>query len=295
MALAKDTDVRFGKHDDGRDGVVLTKIAQGELVRVPFPALTGLGQAGTSSAATLTNLPNNPDGSYSGISLNAAQLDSPLSVGGVAYVRCIVYGRVVGIRWRRISGAPDVPFTVAIDGVVYPVRNVAPRRHTQIISTVNDHEALFVVADDLLSDGPHTVEIGLASPPNGSATRSLTLYGLLVEASKGYDNYRKGGYVYTTSGQAVTTTATAIGSNGVARKFMFYNSDTTNDRLVTINSATGVVFRTLVVPATNLASGKGGYAEHDFGQSVPIDSNWKVSVDTGTTVKMFVMQGEPAR
>lgn len=261
-----------GAHDDSREGAILTKIAQGDLVRVPFPNTIATAVVGTSTASHGSSA-SNPDGSQHGYTLTC-----PAGLTQGAILRCTAYGRIIGVRFQR-SSSTTPPFTVKVNGVIYAVRNTRGRRNAQAAS-ISDNEALFIVAEDLLSDGPHTIEISLAS--EAGTSRSVVMYGLLLEASKGYAVYPQVAS-YAASPQAVTASAVAITASGFAvRKLSFFNT-TGADRTVTLKNGANSV-RVITVPTAAPS-----YAEHDFGQPVDV-TGWTVQADT-TGVNLFTQQG----
>lgn len=274
--IAKDSSVLLGKHDDGREGAILTKLAQGELVRVPFPNTIATSTVGSSTASHgPTNA--NPDGSQHGYTLTV-----PAGLTQGASLRGVVYGRVVGIRFQRSTSTTQLPFTLKVDGVIYAVRNSQARRNAALAS-LTDNEALFIIADDLLDDGPHTVEVSVAADAPGGSSRQVVLFGWLLEAAKGYSAYPQVG-MFPSTPQAVTASAVTITASGFSvRKLCFFNTSGA-DRIVTVKNGANT-FKTITVPTA-----APGYAEHDFGQAVDLSSGWTVQADAAG-VNLFTHQG----
>lgn len=275
--LAQESTNKLGKHDDNLEGAILTKIAQGDLVRVPLPNTIVTSAVGSSTASHGTTQ-FNPDGSQHGYTLTV-----PAGLTQGASLKFTAYGRIIGIRASRASTTTP-PWSVKVDGVIYGVRNTQARRNAQPAS-YTDYESLFIVnAADLLTDGPHTVEIGLASEP--SVTRSVTVFGLLVEASKGYSAYPQVGLLPSTP-QAITTSATSITASGFAvRKLHFYNTSAA-DRTVTIQISSNII-KKIVVPTASPSS-----AEYDFGQ--PVDLLGVNVLADAVGVNMYAQQGVRTR
>jgi hypothetical protein len=272
-----------GSHDDNREGTILTKVAQGDLVRVPIPSTALLTTVGSATNVRAAN-GLNPDGSAYGVSMTV-----PSGINQGAIIKTYFYGRVFGVRFQRTSGSTDRPFSVKVDGVVYAVRNTLARRNAQYLA-LTDYESLFIIADDLLTDGPHTVEISLMSEP--SASRSLIIYGFLCERSKGYETYPQIA-TYVASPQAVTTSAVAITASGFpVRQLRFYNTSSAT-RTVTIKNGSNTVCILQLAAATTAASPLGQASPDsalvDLG--MPSDASLFTVQADATGVNLFTQQG----
>jgi hypothetical protein len=77
-------------------------------------------------------------------------------------------------------------------------------RQASSVSTTTDGDSYRIIASDL-PDGPHSVEVGVASDPTGVSTYTLNLYGFVVE--------RRVGYTERTRLQGVITRGTSLGTS----------------------------------------------------------------------------------
>jgi len=279
MALAKDTDVLLGKHDDGDEGVILTKIKQGDLVRIPVSSIGSFGTSGASvtSSYTLGAAPANPDGTGNSIGLSVpnGQLTA------IAWYETIVWGRRVGVRFLRNANTTQAPFAVTVDGSPTRVQPVSPKTTLGTTSTNPDYEGMFLVADDL-GPGPHVVRIALYGNPDGTGTRSINLYGLLADKSHAYAQPAQLGY-FPSSGIGVTvpTAATAIPFSGRVNMLHFYNAGA-GAHTVTLKRGSAVY------AVLNLAAG----ASQDVTFPIPISLvSWTWNVDAGTDVAGWTLTG----
>ncbi|MDQ0241157.1 hypothetical protein [Arthrobacter bambusae] len=264
-------------YDDGRQGAVLTKIAQGELIPVPFYNIQFANSAGATcgyaSIATDNPLPGKP-----------VSITIPTGANGYAYFRTQLWGRIIGLRMRRhfANALPNI--TAIVDGEPIALRNINTRVDTipTVLSNF-DGAASFLIAEDLLDDGPHTVTICVAGDA-ATAVSSLTFFGWLVERAKGAANYPAGiGQSLTT--QTLTASAVTIASSGaLGRQLDFYCSGATA-RTVTLFASDGVTaLKTVTVPA-------GGTASMTWAAPFVL-SSYKVKQDTGTDVTMtYIPEG----
>lgn len=281
MPLARDIDVRFGKHDDGNEGVILTKIRQGDLVRIPVTSAGTFGTSGSgvSSSFTLGATGSNPDGTGNTIGLIApnGQLTS------IAWWETTVWGNRVGVRFLRNNNATQAPFAVVVDGVPYRVAPVQPKTMLGTVSSTSDYEGMFLVADDL-GPGPHTVRVSLYGDPNGTGNRILNIMGLLADKSHAYTNpvAEQSGY-FPSNGMGVTvpTAATAIPYAGKVAMMHFYNAGAAS-HTVTIKRGSAT-YAVVTVAA-------GQTAEVVFPVPVSLIS-WTWNVDTGTDVNGWTLTG----
>ncbi|MCX6216504.1 hypothetical protein [Spirosoma sp.] len=242
MAFKTEDTLIEGVQDDGTaEGVIRAKIVSGELVKVPA---WFLDWNDTTKINTLLQTDNN-DGTGSGYNLSVVA-----GLPGIASISTIIYGRVIGIRYRRPNSAvPD--FTVVIDGVPYAVKPnvIAPRASN--IGNMLDRETLVIIAQDL-SDTAHTVELVLHA--DALASRSVVIYGFLAERRAGYQERMHNDYIITQGTLTIAAVAfpTADPANsrphqGV-KKVWYYNKNTTTARKVTLQYA-GSTIRVIDVPA----------------------------------------------
>lgn len=270
--LASNLDSLTGKHDDGREGVVLTKIAQGKLTRMPFVNLKGYA-SGSGSVNLNGGLQNdNPERAGQSITLatGAGQ--------GFAEVVGNFWGRMFGVRPRRHFSSPLPNLSVTVGGETRPMRQLNTRIDT--IPTAFgafDAEALYLPFDDLPHDGPWTYRIHLASDPLATTAYTVTLHGLLVEADKGYAPYQPTSSF--AAKQAVTSTATAIAYSGTARRLTFYNTAATA-AVVTLKSGADVM------ESISLAAGSGGKIEWPLPIKV---AGYTISTDIASGVNMWAL------
>lgn len=265
-------------HDDNLDGVVQTKSVQGGLVRVPIP-LTAISQtAGTSTIASTNQSVANPDSSGSAWTLTAAG-----GQGNYVWMEFQFWGRNFGIRYDRSNSATRAPFACVVDGEVFKVDYSQSQDYLGNVSGGSDRESLQMLVQDMLTDGPHNCRINLASDAYGGTTRTAVIYGMIVDASKGYKDFLPKAFL-ATAGVAVPTTATAFGSvQSAMSQLSFYNSSATVSHTVTLLFGTNVM-QQIVIPAL-------GYAEKVF--TVPTASGgWNWKVDAGADVLGSVYAGK---
>jgi hypothetical protein len=257
----------------------------GPLVKVPLiPASNGVvanyvaSAQGTSCTVTPTMTGSdavglNHDGSGH---LLVMFVSSAATLPAYTAVRTQLFGRIVGVRWRRGNSASIFPFDVIVDGVVYRVDDALTRRDNQSVTAV-DGECLAIVATNL-ADTVHTVEIIVSQQATDS---SLSLFGLIAEAGRGYSATppipRSG---YTPTPTALTATAASIPWTNPVSGLTFNNTDSAQ-RVITVYGPDGTtVYRTLT-----LAAGADGQL---LFQSPRKLSGWKWKADAVTVVKAFV-------
>lgn len=270
-----------GHHDDGREGVVLTKIAAGQLVKVPFGAggavNSGLAHTiGSGSASSQTQTATNTDGSGTGVNFS---VPSGLTQGA-AWTE-VLYGSVVGVRWRRNTTSTLAPFGVVIDGVAYTMRSAKVHHDASVPSATVDHESLWIVADDLDPNVPHTVRIIATSDAYGATTKAVLMYGWLLEASRGYKDSPRWGYLGTAG--TLSTSTTALSSTDPCRKILLHNTDAST-RTVTLKRST------TVLKVLSLAAGTSG--EIDFGVPMLGVSNLTIQADANSVVNYVQLNAE---
>jgi hypothetical protein len=273
-----------GGHDDGSDdGVLHAKLLGQGPVKLPLGGQNTQYQTGVigTATATLAQSSTNTDGTQQVMSMVVPAVTAGAQSG--AWLEQTLYGRRIGVRFRRNNSASLPPFTLWVDGVPYAVREVANRRHAATIVTYSDFESLFLIADDL-GPGPHTVRVSVAGDVIGGASRTLILHGWLVDRAAGYDDRRRAGPI--SSLISLTTTATVIpvaGNSGLIRKLYLHNTDV-GARIVTIS-----VGSTNILKVVSLAAGASG--EVDFGDPVQpgtVDLRWKA--DAAAVVNGWVQE-----
>jgi hypothetical protein len=177
QATAANSGYASGWQDDGTEsGVVRTRLVRGELVPIPIQSgtYTAIQNGSSFVQQNDTGIESNEDGTGTNITIQAS---SGTAQG--AGIQTILYGTVIGVRWRRDTSAAN--FSVMVDGVAYSVS--ATPLYNGVSITLTDTECLMVIAQHL-TDGPHSV--GVYVPPDPSVTRTLQLYGFLLERRAGY-------------------------------------------------------------------------------------------------------------
>lgn len=275
MALAKDSSTLLGKHNDGREGAILTKVAQGELVGIPFynVALS----AGPSASAAYSSLGfDNPTPG------KPITLSVPASTTAYAYLRTQLWGRMFGIRMRRhfASALPNMTFIV--DGEPIAMRQLNTRLDTVPFTYGGfDSNSYWLLAEDLPHDGPHTVTVLLTG--NASTTASVVLFGWLAEKSKGYGAYPADiGQAFTT--QTLSTTATAIASSGNSVSELTFNNTGATPRVVSFMVGATVLRQFLLA-----AAGADGCTQTVTFKRAFTGTAYTVKQDAGTDVVMSWM------
>lgn len=275
--------IRRGTHDDGSDdGVLHAKLLHQGLVKLPLTSQQYTTAVQGTATATVSSSQTNTDGTQNCVNMTVPAVTAVAQSS--AYLETTLYGRRVGVRFRRNNSASLPPFTLWVDGVPYPVRNVANRRHAAVSLSSADFEGLFMVADDL-GPGPHSVRVSVAGDVIGGSSRTLILHGFVVDRAAGYEDKRRAGITGTAS-TALTTTASTIPvvtPQGLVRKLLLHNTDAAT-RTVTISLGTTDIIR--VVSLTAGASG-----EVDFGEPVNtgvLNMRWKA--DTAAVVNGLVVE-----
>lgn len=260
----------LGIKDNGTpEGVVKVKFDQANLIKLPANSFIRGGEfqavlLGSASFDASLGAFNNGDGSNSAFNINVpAGLGTNFALGTFA-----IYGKVIGVRFRRIPSS--TPFSVVIDGVPYdcPDYIVNPR----VGNTTNigqDREAQWIVADNL-SDGQHTVQIFVY--PNPLTSKTLVLYGFVVERRIGYTEFEKINALYskgTLTASAVSVPTLDEGGQTIrAIKSIIYQNTDTVARNVTINHG-GVLIAKIYLAASGA---QGDTVNFDFGANVGFGS-----------------------
>lgn len=198
------------------------------LVRVGFSDLdfTTYTQ-GTGSASSNKNAYLNRDGTGYGINIS---LPSGLSASNPNYAQiyCAFYGKTVGVRFRDTGST--INFGVIVDGTPYEV----PKKDRYSYFDNNgvsglgaNKEGVFFVRN--LPDGHHSLSIVIY--PDQSASKSIVMYGLLLEKTAGYSETKSadslfGGAFLTSSDVAIPVTDMAGVQNRGVKKIIYRNTDT---------------------------------------------------------------------
>lgn len=253
----------LGVKDDGSpEGILKVKIEQGELVKIPINSFIQGTETQILGSVTTSNISfNNGDGSGSGLNFNIATAGLG---SNYALMTTIVYGKIIGIRFRRFVNTPS--FSVVIDGVPYDCPTYRQKPYSS--NTVNissDRENTWIVADDL-PDGQHTVQIFLY--PDALVSKTLVIHGFTLEKRVGYKEYEKNDFIYSTG--TCTTSSVNIpstdfnGQNIKNIKQISYQNTDAVARIVTLN------YNNIAIAKIYLsASGTiGDTAKYDFGSGV---------------------------
>lgn len=268
-------EVASGWFDDGSEaGAIRTHAVRGDLVRVPFkPGEYSTELVGATTSVNLAAL-QNPDYSTRALSVTV----NPASIGNGFRLWQALYGSVVGVRWSRASGACD--FTIMVDGVPYAVTGAEDVLVNEGV-TVGDDDGQFVIEN--LADGRHTVEIII--PADASATRTITLYGWLLERRAGYSDPPR---TQTAFQQGLTTTQTVVtqsSSTAAAlrgiRKIIYTN--------ISASSAT-VTVQLGGVTNWQKTIAAGDSAELDFGAPTALSSgSFKHAASAASAINAFII------
>jgi hypothetical protein len=172
-----------GSIDDGTEGGVLrTKEAFSGLVPIPLHQI----YISKTNGGTGTNYVNiNPDYNFSfGSGGGQVQCKTDAYIDNYATIRFQFSGKIIGINMN--SDTADMSLvTVFVDGVCYPLRKLVQTMWLGGIAvTYKDESTRFIIADDLLDDGPHQAEIHFVGNP--SAAHVYVILAILLERRVGY-------------------------------------------------------------------------------------------------------------
>lgn len=213
MPLARDTDITAGT----------LRGVTGPLVKIPVNAMPFTSSGPTAS---LGANPLNTDGSTANLPLSVAA-----GPPGIVWVTANLAGTVVGVRWRRDTGATPF-FDVIIDGVAYPVDTSNPR-FNNVSQSVTDYEATHIVATGL-PNKTHTVTVAINADQVGGATRVLNFLGWIAEQGRSYNSVAplpRAGAMSSVS--TLGTSNSSVVYTTAARALWFNNTDTVS-RIVTV-------------------------------------------------------------
>lgn len=240
----------------------------GPLVRLP---ISSLAYSTSGAALSVGNNSYNPDGSTAILPLSATA-----GPPNGAWVTAPISGRVVGVRWRRDSGATPF-FDVIIDGKAYRVEDTNPRIDN-VSTGWTDYESTYIVADDL-ADKRHTVTVAVPCDKVGGATRVLNFIGFVAERGRGYADapaLPRSAYLQLST---LTTTAASITWSTPVAGLKFNNTDTVA-RVVTIYGPDG----TTVYDQKTLAPGEVWTLNFPAPRAM---TGWKAKADAASVVKMW--------
>lgn len=199
----------------------------------------------------------NPDGSCRSIGL-AITGSTTRTAGATITVR--VFGRTVGVRWRRYASGPAPVFDLVIDGVSYRCSDGVNR------GSEASYNAEFIVRD--LDEINH--DVSLVVPDSGATGTDyfFMLFGFLVEGAS-WQKRLRGATVSTptevpqTSTAISYQTASAVWPMSAVRKIIYYNPSGSD---VTVTIYRGTVAMAAILVQT------GKTAEFDFGEPVVFDN-----------------------
>jgi len=259
------------KDDGSPEGIMKVKLQQGELIKIPISNFVQGSEyqvvaGGAASAFVSTNQFNNGDGTASSLNINtvSAGLGSNFCL-----INTTLYGKVIGVRFRRIVGTPA--FSVVIDGIPYdcPTYRLKPYSGNTVNLT-NDRESVWIV-NDTLEDRQHTVQIFVY--PDAAASKTLVFYGFSVEKRVGYKEIEKNDFMYSSGSLASSSTlvpTTDYGGQTVKNiKAIIYQNTDTSARVVTINYNDTTISK-LYLAANGTT---GDYINYNFGAGVNLGAS----------------------
>lgn len=202
----------------------------------------------------------NPDGSCRSIGISI--IGSSTRAAGATFITR-VFGRSVGVRWRRAGSSPPPIFDLVIDGVAY--------RCYEGVSYGSEatYNGEFVVRD--LDERNHDVSLVIPDSGVTSTNYFFMLFGFLAEGI-GWQKRLRGATVSAPAAVPFTPaaagaisyqTASAVWPMSAVRKIIYYNT-TGADITVTIYRDT-TAMTAVLVPANKSA-------ELDFGEPVVFDN-----------------------
>lgn len=285
-AVAAFVSSRTSWEDDGSEaGTISTRLVRGDLAPLPFDALQYYADLIGSATATYQTqgVWSNPDGSGTGVNVSV-----PAGLTQGVRIWLPFYGRGFGVRWRRDT-ATTAAISVAVNGqAVQVATGYLPLLTAEGLTTqFADAEARAVTHDHLANDGPHVAEIVVVSDP--SATQTITLYGVLVDARAGNRTLPRLAQVQTAS--TLTTGAveiptgrgTSLAMRGI-RKVLYANTSA-GAVTVTVKNSTSVL-KAFYLAASGTA---GDCAEFDPGESVAASANFTHQASAGSAVTATVI------
>lgn len=220
-----DTGIIGVEDDNTNEGVIRTKLVQGELIKIPLHVLDIIPNS--NNVQILQNTSWNADGS--GFGLN---LFTNIGLSNIAFVSFLLKGKIIGIRYRnRVTTPPLSPFTIVVDGVPYTVKGRKLKYYldNNAQTTVNpERESVFFI--DGLEDIEHTVKIIIHQ--SATETRSLVITGVVAEKRLGYQEHQRMDFFWgqgtiTTSYTNIANTTTDIYNTPIKgiKEIWYYNTD----------------------------------------------------------------------
>lgn len=282
MGVAIDPQVN-GWFDSGHEsGAVHVSDATGEAARVPFRAGQYYASV-TGGAATVANsalLIENPDGTGSSLTVTV-----PAGLGPGARLWYPFGGSLFGVRWQAADGTPD--FSVSVDGEAVLVEGRDARVTAEGITTqLLDTAAQAITHRHLDPTERHLAELTFVS--DASASRSWTLFGVLLDRRAGYQEPIR--RLHNIPPVTLTTSQVAIGVQGAnaqrvlsgVRKVVYYNG-TAGAVDVTIQYNGTAVWK------KSLAAGE--VVEFDFGGVTAVNALWTHAASAGSSITATVIGG----
>lgn len=226
-----DTGITGIEDDSTNEGVIRTKLVQGELIKLPLHVLDIIPNS--SSVVLQHNYSVNADGS--GYNLN---LFTSIGLTNLSFCSFLLKGKVIGIRFRNRPLSPQLsPFTVVVDGVPYTAKGRKLKYYLDntVQTTLNpERESVFWI--DNLEDIEHTVKIILH--PSATETRSLVVTGAVVEKRLGYPEHPRMDFFWgqgtiTTSYTNIANSNTDIQNTPIKgiKEIWYYNPDASSQVL----------------------------------------------------------------
>lgn len=225
--------------------------------------------SGSGSVSVLTNAASSTASSYDDSGTGRAiKLVTTATLPGMALLRETVYGPHVTPRWYMDNtGTGLSPFDYVIDGEVFPVEDVLPRKFNLPIAVITPMPILQLPR--AIDDGKHTVEVHLSA--DAAVAKSMYFVGWTVAAT-GYPQPQAIRAAGISSATALTTTATAINFTSTINKTLHFVNTDTVAHTVTVSEGSNNTYWTASVPAN------GGSADLilDPPQSI---TGWKAKIE----------------
>lgn len=259
----------------------------GPLAKVPLSdavVLTKIAGAGSAGAGSRTE---QQDGGAVFYSLTTVNPGTP----NAAALGTVFRGSTFGIRSRISGSTTQGALDLVVDGRCVAVAETTKPTVNGLVdgTTFTDWETSFLFPYALKADARHTGYAVVGPNPDGATVTQVPLNGWLFSRADGYRDSsptpRKGrlGAVFT-----VPTAATASFSQDYSTLTgaLRFKSTDASARTVTIYRETGTtaadVYDILTIPAN---AGSGTVPAYIYALARPTNLfNWKIKVDTGTTV-----------
>lgn len=200
-----DTGITGIEQDGSNAGIIKSKLEISGLVKVPVTNIDMITSFnGTAQCYKAQGIFSNSDGT--GSSINMAT-DAGLGTN-ISTFHTIIYGKIIGVRYRRNNSTP--PFSIVVDGIPFdiPVRMQKYYFNNNDINTTSvEREALYIIPH-IFQDTAHSVRVLLH--PNASQNQLLVFCGFVCEKRVGYQELRRLDCLVTPTDNIVRLTLTNI-------------------------------------------------------------------------------------